>query len=506
MQTSSYSLVRHARTVAGAAGLLITVAFAAAGCHPAQSAHSPDKVQETPARPVENSDPPDREQVPPPATIAPPAEPQQLAQAAPAPVYRPTERNTQYDDALLARVGIRRFDSKHLRLYTDIEPEIARTLPPLMDQAYAAWEDYFGPMPPNREGTPFRMTGYLIRDEELFVQTRLLPTERIQLRHGKHLGSEFWMRDQELDYYRRHLMLHEGTHCFMTYMPDSGQPVWYLEGMAELFGTHRFREDGSVQFRVIPADKLEFRGFGRVTVAQNDIAKRGYRRLVEIERLTPNDFAHLESYAWSWLICTFLDGHPQYRERFRNVGRFRGAREFRAEFQAAFGPDLKRIQFEWPLYAHGFVHGFDLSRAAIDFQRGRPLPPEGAHSASIAADRGWQSSGVLVEAGREYAISASGRFTVAEIPKPWISEAGGISFRYFEGRPVGMLLAAIRHDQPALPGDYDSMLQVIPIGTQARFVAPITGTMYLRLNDDWSELADNRGAVEVLIRGVDTSY
>ena len=43
------------------------------------------------------------------------------------------------------------------------------------------------------------------------------------------------------------------------------------------------------------------------------------------------------------------------------------------------------------------------------------------------------------------------------------------------------------------------MLDIIPIGRDTVFTATVTGTLYLRVNDFWSELGDNSGAVEVKV-------
>ena len=46
------------------------------------------------------------------------------------------------------------------------------------------------------------------------------------------------------------------------------------------------------------------------------------------------------------------------------------------------------------------------------------------------------------------------------------------------------------------------MLKLITLGKQQRFQAPVSGTLYLRLNDAWNSLSDNRGEVRVNIRQV----
>lgn len=417
------------------------------------------------------------------------------------PVYRPADARPTHNDAALAKVGIHVYESRRLKLYTDIAPEKARPLPPLMDQAYRAWEEYFGPLPPARDGSDFQMTGYIMADRELFRRVGLLPEDLPDFLHGRHRGAEFWMNDQEHDYYRRHLMLHEGTHCFMTIVPGVLPPVWYLEGMAELFGTHWIAPEGAVRFRVMPHDKDEFVGLGRITMIQTDVKKTGYKSASEVTNLKPNDFLENEAYAWSWALCYFLDAHPRYGERFRQLGRHATDGSFGMVLEELFGSDVAEIETEWALFATGLEHGYDLARAAIDFRRGKPLTE--AARVSIAADRGWQSSGVHVEASHTYQISASGQFTLAQEPIPWVSEPQGVSFRYFGGRPLGRLMAAIRAEPSAGEGMPETMLHPLVIGNGGPLTAPVAGTLYFRLNDDWSELSDNTGAVEVEIRSGD---
>ena len=43
------------------------------------------------------------------------------------------------------------------------------------------------------------------------------------------------------------------------------------------------------------------------------------------------------------------------------------------------------------------------------------------------------------------------------------------------------------------------MLREVALGNQAVFEAVNSGTLYLRINDDWGELADNRGSLSVTV-------
>ncbi len=117
----------------------------------------------------------------------------------------------------------------------------------------------------------------------------------------------------------------------------------------------------------------------------------------------------------------------------------------------------------------------------------------------VAADRGWQSAGVTLEAGKTYHLRATGRFQVATDPQPWPSGPGGVTIRYWERKPLGMLLAAV-HPEPFDPRTESSLLKPIAIGEEATLRPEASGTLYLRINDSPAELADNAGSLEVQIR------
>jgi hypothetical protein len=417
-------------------------------------------------------------------------------------VYRPSDMRVAHDDDKLAKAGIHKYASKRLILYTDIEPAAAESLPGLMDQAYDAWVAYFGPLPPDREKSEYQMTGYIMADKELFAEAGLLPEDLPDFNHGRHRGQEFWMNDQPTAHYREHLMLHEGTHCFMTAVPNSMMGfVWYMEGMAELFGTHFTAADGTTTFRVMPHDRELYPGLGRIRLIEDEVAEQGQRDLQTILDTRPIAFLKNDAYAWSWAVCEFLDSHPRYRDRFRNVGRQMAVKSLQTDLAEVFGNDWTDLREEWLLFAANLCHGYHTQRAAIEFRAGMPLTASNSpHVVEIAADRGWQSSGVLVEAGKTYLIRATGRFTLAQQPKPWVSEPQGISFRYHAGRPLGMLLGTIRSTQPPAKEPRTTMLDVIPVGRELEFEAPVTGTLYFRVNEFWNELADNTGAIRVELK------
>jgi hypothetical protein len=208
----------------------------------------------------------------------------------------------------------------------------------------------------------------------------------------------------------------------------------------------------------------------------------------------------VESYAWCWALCRFLDSHPRYQAGFRLLSQKLATVPFEAAFQEFHRQHAQELDAEWLLFATSIDYGFDFERAVIDFVEGKPLLGQ-SRSVEVVADRGWQSSGFLVEAGQKYRLEASGQFTLADKPQPWVSEANGVSIRFAKGQPLGRLLGCVRLDGSA-EQSARGMLDVILLGNAAEFTPELSGTLYLRLNDAWSELADNQGLITATLCSV----
>ncbi len=102
-------------------------------------------------------------------------------------------------------------------------------------------------------------------------------------------------------------------------------------------------------------------------------------------------------------------------------------------------------------------------------------------------------------AGGREALSPRTRFILADKPKPWVSEASGVSIQYAAGQPLGMLLAAVHDPEVAKAGNDSSLRTFEPIGAEALWKIPRSGTIYFRINDLWSDLKNNQGAVDVKV-------
>ncbi len=182
--------------------------------------------------------------------------------------------------------------------------------------------------------------------------------------------------------------------------------------------------------------------------------------------------------------------------------------------RSLYEEDLARLAEEWQVFVADIAYGYDFERTVIDFTPGAPLASNSA-SAAVQADRGWQNSGLMLEAGKTYKLVASGQYEIVGGPKPWISEPNGVSIRYNSGRPLGVLLATVRPaktdilnsslnaseggDRKSHSGGISPFLKPIVVGLGTTIAPTESGTLYFKINDSAGELSDNSGQAKVNI-------
>ena len=425
------------------------------------------------------------------------------------------------DDARAAAAGIRKLPGKRLTLYTDLVGEEINRLPALFEQAFPQWCKYFGVN--EADHADWRVTGCLMKDKAKFVAAGLLP-EDVPVPPGRGFTRDdtSWFYEQPTDYYRRELLLHEGTHAFMFTLLGSCGPPWYMEGLAEYLGTHRL-QDGRLTLGYMPRNREESPGWGRVRIIQDAVAQHRALKLKAVIEFPPTAFRETEPYAWCWAAVTLLDRHPRYRDRFHQLLQFVREPDFNERFYRLFEPDWQELCEEWQLMVANMEYGYDVERSAVDFTpaTASPLPlgeGSGVRAVTVAADRGWQNSGLRLEAGKNYRLTASGRYQVAKgSPRPlgegpgvraadsgnpriWWCEPGGVSIRYYKGRPLGILLAAVRPDHPPA-NSTTALIRPTVVGLGTTLSPTESGTLFLKINDSPGELDDNAGELKVEARG-----
>lgn len=426
-------------------------------------------------------------------------------QPVPQRIYRDSDRRPIRDDARALEFGIQKYVSDRLILYSDLPREQVESLPALIDQAYEAWVDYFGELPPNREGTPYQMTGYVIDDPQRFVAAGMLPEGPPMFRFGRHIGAEFWMNKMNSDYYRRHLLIHEATHCFMTTMPRQYPPRWYLEGMAEYFGTHRLHPDGTVAFGVTPDASDAFPGLGRIELIRQELVQNRPVSLAQLAAFTVGEWEkpYPMPYAWSWAACEFLDKHPRYQKRFQNLGQNLDGPAFIRVLQESFTEDLNLLEAEWQEYIHRLHYQYDVAANAFVLFPEPIRELEEAQARTVQANQGWQSTGLKVTAGKPVALSATGEVILDQTTAPWRSEPEGISIRYAGGFPIGRLLAGVVPSATTEGQGNAVSFDVFSVGPQALIVPRVSGELFVRVNDLGNDLSKNSGQYEVIITPTD---
>ena len=124
------------------------------------------------------------------------------------PVFGQEVRTTRLENGLL------QLESEHLQLLTDVplNDEISM-LPKIFDQAVELWSKRFAVDISKMQGA--KAVAYLINDRARFVQLDLMPSDAGNFRQGYQLDDRLFLMEQPSDYYRRHLLLHEGTHWFL---------------------------------------------------------------------------------------------------------------------------------------------------------------------------------------------------------------------------------------------------------------------------------------------------
>ena len=406
-----------------------------------------------------------------------------IAYAAEAPPAR------EVDVQRAAAAGLRELAGRHVRIFTDLPSSPAvDELPAVFDAAIPQWAKYFDLDENSIDG---KFLGFVVGDREKFAALNLLPEENRDFVNGYARNYEFWLVEQPSDYYRRHLMLHEGTHAFMQTQLGGAGAGWYMEGMAELLGTHRWG-DGKLELGVMPTSKEDVPMWGRIKIIR-DAVKAGkpwpIEAVLEVDNRRQLDTEH---YAWTWALAAMLDGTPAFRKEFSTLKQHVADPGFNAKFKAALGGKRGLVNQQWAAFVDQLDYGYDVERMAIALQ---PAAKLSASEISIAADRGWQATGWKLEAGKSYRITATGQFQIANDGEPWPCEPNGVTIEYHDGMPLGVLLGAIASTKPS-DGD-PSFAKPMLIGNEAVIQPKSDGVLCLRVNDSPARLGDNFGEVEV---------
>ncbi len=320
----------------------------------------------------------------------------------------------QVDVPRVTAAGVRVLDGKYVRLLTDLPASPAvDELPRVFDAAVPLWAEYFHV--PDAQIAGKRWLACVVANRQRFAALGLTPTDNPDFINGYSHGWELWLVDQPSDYYRRHLLLHEGTHAFMQTQLGGCGPAWYMEGVAELLGTHEWR-DGRLKMGIFPQDKKDVPMWGRIKLVREAVAAGTPWSLDKVLETDNSHEMSTEQYAWAWALAAMLDGDPRYREGFRKLSEeIPRKSDFTGMFRTLTTSKWGVLNWEWQTFISQLNYGgYDFERMAIVYAN--PDVSKGGKATRIRADRGWQAIEYGFKAGQTYHLTASGRYQIAGAP------------------------------------------------------------------------------------------
>jgi hypothetical protein len=358
--------------------------------------------------------------------------------------------------------------SPHFAFLTDVSDREWAVIRDKLERMVTNLERYFG-----RKGNGV-VEGFIVRDLAVWpdgVLQEAAGVEKIRRGEGVCFNSTLGPQRRATLYScgSHGVIQHECVHGFCHLTFGSTGPTWLAEGVAELGNYWR---DGDTSVEVDPAVMAYIR-----TAAPK-------RRLTEIAVPGREPAGTWQDYAWRWALCHLLANNPNYADRFRPLAVALMEEKPGASFEATYGPVARELSFEYDQFLETVGNGSRVDLAAWPWKaKFRPLAAGGTAKVAVNSAAGWQAAGITVDRGTSYDIEAQGTWRVA--PGAAATDADG------DGGGHGRLVAAVFHDFTLTPP--------ISLGAKAAFVAPADGQLFLRCEDEWTQLGDNEGDISVVI-------
>ncbi len=394
--------------------------------------------------------------------------------------------------------GFQRLKGTYIDVITDLPlDDEMRVLPKLFDAAVPRWCEEFEMR--LQDVKDWHVEAFIMLARERFKAAGFIPKKLPEFPYGFQFGNQVWVVEQPSPYYRRHLLLHEGTHWFMNRKYGDHGPPWLMEGTAEWLATHRW--DGeTLTMGVIPRSKTEVEYWGRISLIQQQLADGIAPSLEEILRYDNTAHRNVEAYAWSWAAVIFLRNHPDTAKAFEDLLKqpMKSDGTLTRWLFRHLQSQWPQIRSEWNAMLTEFEYGYDPSHGMLAMSRSaKPISDEPI-TLAVAANRSWQSAGVKVTKGDKLIIEATGKYFVSQVPKPWACEATGVTLEYYSGVPLGKLMMTI--SAPMVKEQFSQPIEIISVGDYLEITATVSGELHFRVNESNAGLADNSGAAQVAIR------
>lgn len=441
-----------------------------------------------------------------------------------------------------AELGIRRIEGKNVTLTTDLPPSPGvDQIPAALDAAIPHICRFFNVDEQKFEN--WKINAFLMGNVDSFIDIGVLDGPPRFL-YGYSVCDRIFAKDQKIEYYNRFLLLHELVHSFMHEVFGDLRPRWYSEGSAEYLALHRWKPaTKSIEIAQFQTDPDATPGFGRLQEIREIVRSGKAPTLREILAFQPRDYVRVSTYAWSWALVAFLNESPKYRDVAERLPYWSTHSDPSRVFVETLGDRWGEFENDWADFVGRIDFKYDFEATAIEATPGRPFDEAAAETGGAvvveaAANRGWQNSGVALEAGTTYRLATAGRFAlnVEEAGKKLEFEAPGATFRYVEGAPLGRLLAvvvplesttfedfyslksadgesaakfggglmranSVKREKSAPRGTLEPWDAAVGFETATTTLTPErSGTLFFRVNDAPGNLAKNSGRVKIQIK------
>jgi hypothetical protein len=261
---------------------------------------------------------------------------------------------------------------------------------------------------------------------------------------------------------------HEAVHAYCVLSFGRTGPTWYSEGMAEI-GQYWTDKGLGVHCHDVVLEYLK---------------SQEPKELTEIVDVGDSTGDSWQNYAWRWVLCHMLANNPNYAPRFKPLG-LGLLNDKDVSFESVYGSMAKEINFEYQFFLRHIGQGYRADLCAWDWKaKFTPCKGSTPFTAKVEANRGWQPSRISVEAGQSYDFSASGTWKL----NSGAAAVGGDGDEMGAGRLVGIIFDDYKLSEP------------FPLGAYGSFTPPQSGNLMLRCEDQWHELADNSGKLQVRLK------
>ena len=396
----------------------------------------------------------------------------------------------QSDSAL----GLKRLTQDQWTIITDmpIDREI-ESWPKVLDQALLSWCQKWSI--DAVEARKWPLVIHWIGDRKLFEQAGLLegvpPFE-----DGLQIADKIFLREQPSVYYRRHLLLHEATHWVMYRAFGGGGSPWFMEGMAEIEGTHLWKDD-QLTMGIIPGDASSVPHWGRFKRLAESTAAKRMPSIKQILRYGNERENRMDRYVWSWAACIYLRNHPVYGPL---LGRASAApldysMKLSEEFEKSLLARWDWVERDWKLFVDDFDFGYQPESNLVAIEDvAQGIRESGPSEFTLDTDcaKGWQLARCYLKAGEQVEIHAQGTYVVRSAnQEAWESSPDGITYEYHRRMPLGKLLGGFVSTDTSAP------LEVFGVGKQAVYEAQRDGWLLFRVNEPVGQRLDNSGTLQV---------